>query len=253
MLFNSLKIAFSMYSKIPMPKTKWNEDNMRYTMCFFPLIGVVIAALWYLWELICNYFATGTIFFAAGVVVIPVLITGGIHSDGFIDTSDAINSYKTKEEKLEILKDSHIGAFALISLSVYLIIYFAMAESLYTDTLLIAGVGCVLSRALSGMAVVSFKGAKDSGLNHMFANAAVKKTVKITMVIYIILSLIGMAAINLIIGSLCFIGALLMFWYYKKMSYNKFGGITGDLSGWFLQMCEITIISIIAVCTIIGV
>ena len=46
-------------------------------------------------------------------ILIPVLITGGIHLDGLLDTADALSSYKTKEEKLEILKDSHAGAFAL--------------------------------------------------------------------------------------------------------------------------------------------
>ena len=41
-LFESMLIAFSMYSKIPMPKVEWNDKNMKYAMCFFPVIGVVI-------------------------------------------------------------------------------------------------------------------------------------------------------------------------------------------------------------------
>lgn len=44
----------------------------------------------------------------------PGSVTGGIHLDGLLDTADALSSYKTKEEKLEILKDSHAGAFAII-------------------------------------------------------------------------------------------------------------------------------------------
>lgn len=52
--------------------------------------------------------------FTAVLILIPVLITGGIHLDGLLDTADALSSYKTKEEKLEILKDSHAGAFAII-------------------------------------------------------------------------------------------------------------------------------------------
>ena len=43
-------IAFSMYSKIPMPRIEWNKENMKYTMCFFPLIGVVTGAIIYLQE-----------------------------------------------------------------------------------------------------------------------------------------------------------------------------------------------------------
>ena len=44
-LMNSCGIAFSMYSKIPMPQCDWTDDNMKYVMCFFPWIGAVIGAL----------------------------------------------------------------------------------------------------------------------------------------------------------------------------------------------------------------
>ena len=51
-------IAFSMYSKIPMPRIEWNKENMKYTMCFFPLIGVVTGAIIYL----AGMFLDGNIF-----------------------------------------------------------------------------------------------------------------------------------------------------------------------------------------------
>ena len=41
-LYESLVIAFSTYSSIPMPRVDWNDENMKYTICFFPLIGAVI-------------------------------------------------------------------------------------------------------------------------------------------------------------------------------------------------------------------
>ena len=44
-IFNSLIIAIAMYSKIPMPQAEWNEKNMRYAMCFFPVVGVVYRSL----------------------------------------------------------------------------------------------------------------------------------------------------------------------------------------------------------------
>ena len=43
--FESLAIGVSMYSKIPMPRVEWNEKNMKYAMCFFPLVGVVTGIL----------------------------------------------------------------------------------------------------------------------------------------------------------------------------------------------------------------
>ena len=44
-LMKSCLIAFSMYSRIPMPRTEWQEEDMRYVMCFFPLIGLAICRL----------------------------------------------------------------------------------------------------------------------------------------------------------------------------------------------------------------
>ncbi|MGM9936265.1 MAG: adenosylcobinamide-GDP ribazoletransferase, partial [Candidatus Ornithomonoglobus sp.] len=47
-MINSLIIAFSMYSRIPMPRVEWREESMKYVMCFFPLIGVIIGAVVYI-------------------------------------------------------------------------------------------------------------------------------------------------------------------------------------------------------------
>ena len=82
-------IAFSMYSKIPMPRIEWNKKNMKYTMCFFPLIGVVTGAIIYLAGMFLdgNIFSkvhSGRLMFAAIMTLIPVFVSGGIHLDGWI-------------------------------------------------------------------------------------------------------------------------------------------------------------------------
>ena len=242
-MFNSLKIAFSMYSKIPMPHTDWNEKNMRYAMCFFPLVGTVIGFLYYLWFNISITLGINDILRSAVYVVIPVLVTGGIHVDGFVDTMDAYNSYQSIERKLEILKDSHIGAFALISCITYFIINFgAVSEIRCVTSVMIIALGFMLSRAFSALAVVKFKSAKDSGLARTFKDSSQKKTVMITMILYIILISLAMICINLYEGIGAVAAAVLTFIYYKNMSYKKFGGITGDLAGFFLQLCELFII-----------
>ena len=86
-------IAISMYSKIPMPNVEWSEDRMRYVMCFFPLVGIVQGAALGLWL----HFALDVLNLSVGAAAltgaaIPLLVTGGIHMDGFLDTMDAIHS-----------------------------------------------------------------------------------------------------------------------------------------------------------------
>ena len=44
-LINSFVVAFSMYSKIPMPRADWTKENMKYSMCFFPWVGLAVGAL----------------------------------------------------------------------------------------------------------------------------------------------------------------------------------------------------------------
>ena len=104
----SLCVAFSMYSKIPMPQVEWTKESMQYCICFFPAVGAVIGAATLLWNMLVGAKLSGSLLFTAVLILIPVLITGGIHLDGLLDTADALSSYKTKEEKLEILKDSHL-------------------------------------------------------------------------------------------------------------------------------------------------
>ena len=116
-------IAFSTYSRIPMLQVEWSDENRRYTMCFFPLIGAAVGLLMWLWLWACDHFGLGPVLRGAVSALIPLLITGGIHMDGFMDTSDAIASWQPMERRLEILKDSHTGAFAVIGCAGYLLLF----------------------------------------------------------------------------------------------------------------------------------
>ena len=226
-------VAFSMYSKIPMPRIEWNKENMKYTMCFFPLIGVVTGVLIYLAGMFLdgNIFPkvnSGRLMFAAVMTLIPVFVSGGIHLDGFMDTMDALGSWGDKEKKLEILKDSHNGAFAVIGICCYFTVSLGVWSEIRTEMLPVVAAGYVISRALSGIAVVTFPAARGSGLVKTFQDGAQKKAVRITMVVYLILVFLIIAGV--------------VFGYYYRMSRKLFGGVTGDLAGYFLQICELALL-----------
>ena len=164
-ILKSCIIAFSIYSKIPVPQFEWKEKDMKYMLCFFPWIGAVIGLCLYLWNYVSVLFEVGAICHTAIGVAIPLIITGGFHVDGFMDTMDAFHSYQPKEKKLEILKDSHIGAFAVIMLGVYGLIYMgAFSEIQDKEILKIVCAGFALARVLSGIGVICFPLAKKDGL-----------------------------------------------------------------------------------------
>lgn len=239
-MWQAFKIAFSMYSAIPMPKTDWNERNMRYAMCFFPLIGVPIGALLMGWLWLCEILEVGTLLTAAVCAVIPVLVTGGIHLDGFCDTVDALSSHQTMEKKLEILKDSHTGAFAILGAIVYFLLDTALwSEYQFTvSTALVLLISFVLSRTLSALALVIFHPAKNSGLLRTFSDLAQKRTVRTVMLLFLVLCFALLLVLDWKSGTLVIVAAALTFWYYHHMSGKQFGGITGDLAGYFVTLCE---------------
>lgn len=247
-IINSFIIAFSMYSKIPAPRASWEKENMKYVMCFFPWVGAVIGALFTLWGVFGRLLPIGETLYTIILLLIPVVLTGGIHLDGLLDTADALSSYQPKERRLEILKDSHAGAFAIIVCVTYFLAYFGFLSELSYQFVPLMATGFFFSRTLSGFAIATFPCAKDSGLAATFSNSADRKLTQIVLLIQMIAAGTIMIVRNPWAGGAAVITSFLCFGYYYVMSKKKFGGITGDLAGWFLQICELFIlIAIIAV------
>lgn len=119
---SSFLIAFSMYSKIPVPQADWEKSSMEYVMCFFPLVGAVIGGILYGAAWAADFFAIPRQLSAAVLTALPLWISGGIHMDGYMDTKDALASWGDSQKKLEILKDSRVGAFAVMGLGIYLLL-----------------------------------------------------------------------------------------------------------------------------------
>ena len=242
-------IAFSMYSKIPMPIINWNKDNMKYIMCYFPLIGIAICLLQFLLFYISKIFSFGNILTATIATIIPLLITGGIHLDGFCDTIDGLSSHQSIDKKLEILSDPNSGAFAIIGCIIYIIVNFSIWTEIVPTikSISIIGLFYSMSRSFSGLSIVTFPLAKNTGLAAIFSNNAQKNNVKMTMIIYIVFLTIitSLIEVRYSILALCF--TLAIFIYYKHISKKEFGGITGDLAGFFLQNAELSILVAIMV------
>ena len=247
---HSLGIAFSMYSKIPVAKVRWTNEAMQYTFCFFPLVGVAEGAL--LWGMGMVLYGLRdrnrlpAIFVAIVLTILPLLVTGGIHMDGFLDTTDARRSYQEPEKKLAILKDPHTGAFALIGLGVYLL--WSVAVWSVADRAVLPGMACafVLSRTLSGLSVTLCKGAKKDGLAAAFHKSARERAVCVSTVCY----LVGCAGVLCLTSGVLILALLTLtlaavFGWYLWMADREFGGITGDLAGYFLQVFELAALTVL--------
>jgi len=240
-IWNSFLIVFAMFSKIPVPRADWDKENMKYMMCFFPGIGVVIGLLIWLYGKACGLLEFGSLMRAAGFVLIPVAVTGGIHLDGFLDTVDALSSYQPREKKLEILKDSHAGAFAIIMGCAYFVLGLGAWSEMEMKALPIMGVGYAVSRALSGLALTFFPCANKKGSLGMFADAAQKQTVRMVLFLWL-LCCAGFAFwYDWKLALILFGTAAAVYGYYYHVAMTQFGGTTGDIAGFFVQVLELAL------------
>jgi adenosylcobinamide-GDP ribazoletransferase len=241
--FKSLLIAFSMFSAIPLPQVEWNEKNMRYMMCAFPLVGLSIAFFQLLFAFFCRQAHLPLPLAALGFTLIPVFVSGGIHVDGFMDTADALASHACRERKLEILKDSHSGSFAVLSCLLYFISFYVFSlvilRSVDFKNFLVLQAVFVISRILSAFAVATFPIARNSGLVHTFSKASQKKfTAACCLFSFALISAL-VIFFGRFLGTALVAASLSVFCFYFVVAVKNFGGITGDTAGAFVQICEL--------------
>ena len=242
-LIRPLGIAISAYSIIPVPRVDWSEENMRFSLCFLPVVGAINGLLLFLWGFFCGRMDIGNILFASGATLIPILLTGGIHMDGYCDCVDALSSRRDREKMLEILKDPHIGAFAAIFCAAYLLAVFGLYSELGRARL--PGAVCcgfILSRALAALSAVCMPSARTAGFLVSFTKAAHKKAAVISMSATAFLSSAAMIFLNPRSGAAGVVFAAAAFFWYRNMTARKFGGVTGDTTGYFIQVCELAIL-----------
>lgn len=262
-VLKTICMAFSTYSRIPMPQMKWEEKNAEYVICFYPLVGAVIGAaeaalLW-----LADRKGFPSVVTALLLIVIPILLSGGIHVDGLIDTADARHSYLPKEEKQRILKDPHIGAFGVIRLLLYLMAMLA-GLILLTEQYTVRGEQLIVyalaipfwSRIMCAYTAIWFPKARKDGMLKAVTGGK-------TMVQTIVLSVFALLCIAVLAGMLplageawrillWFLADLLMLLWYRRMAIKEFGGVSGDLAGWLLCMLELIGVIVLIPATIFG-
>ena len=266
-IIKSIAVAFSMYSKIPMPKFAWGGEDMKYHFIFFPWLGAVIGCLEYLLLRVFSMVLLPKYAFAALAMLLPLLVTGGFHVDGFMDTEDALSAWKTKEERLEILKDPHIGAFSVIRLVMAGLVLFASlcvmdrndAERAsgkpdiyikeYASTSYSGQVSNVIAMMLFA---IKAKKAKTEGLLHTEAETAGGNAVFFSLLAELFLCIGFAVYTHPLYGTVQGAVALFMTVFYLRKADRFFGGITGDLAGWFVVVTEVATAATVGIIGVIG-
>lgn len=140
---------------------------------------------------------------------------------------------------------------AVITAAVYFVTWYGAYDQLYTsenmEAIAIMSLGFMVSRCLSGIGVIVFPKAKSDGTVAEFSRNSSDVISRNVLIVYLILLAAVMIWIEPVWGIAAFAGALVIFGYYHHTAMKYFGGTTGDLSGFFLCICEAGMAVILAV------
>ena len=247
-ILEPLIIIISVYTRIPMPMVYWNNTNLKYAFCFLPAAGLIAGAAQAAWAALACITGISPVFGAAAACAVPLLVTGGIHIDGFSDTMDALSSHAERQKKLEIMDDPHIGAFGVMWITVYMMLYaasyyeilsFASSKDSLIGILILLIAFPVISRAAAALAISTTALSKKKGMLYTFTSASDVKAVGTAAAAVIIISVLAVAYVSAAFAALSAVLIILLFLYFRRMAVKEFGGISGDLCGWLIQMTEL--------------
>jgi adenosylcobinamide-GDP ribazoletransferase len=172
----------------------------------------------------------------------PYIVTGFLHLDGYMDVTDAVKSWRELERRREILKDSHVGSFAVIGIVLLLVAQFAVFASAPVDAnyLILIFIPAV-SRCCSALAVTGLKPMSTS----QYADQGKPKS---HMVVLTIILVVFLAAGFLLCGKYGFalIGGLIGYGLALRRAYKSLEGMNGDISGYALTIGELCAVAVYA-------
>ena len=225
-------------------QTVWTEEDFGKSVRYFPLVGAVLGCIYggLAW-LLCHFLPSCGInlphhlthvFFVA----LPVLITGGIHCDGFMDTVDGIFSGRDRERMLEIMKDSCTGAFAVVAFVLLMLFEFGAISDLPVEKLPVAlFVMPIISRMMMVLTIALYPYARKEGMGKFFRGYTSKPVLAVVM-------LYGMAMVVPwgITAMAALLAAFLFTIFFCNYVTKILGGVTGDVYGAVTTLCELVVL-----------
>ncbi|KAB2328600.1 adenosylcobinamide-GDP ribazoletransferase [Cytobacillus depressus] len=242
-----LLINLQFFTSIPIRlELPMDKNHLEKAIKTFPLLGLIQGSIY---ALILYGFLHWTPFSALtaafAVWLAGIILTGGIHLDGWMDASDAYFSYRDQKKRLEIMSDPRTGAFGVLSVIVllsarFLFIYEIVQMAQAASYLFIALVP-FFSKMVMGELILKVPAAKKEGLGTLFKEASNEKTHFIYPFYILILLGVGGTFINeLALGVLFFIFVSgLTFLFLQKKVIRWFGGMTGDVLGASVEGTEV--------------
>ena len=231
----------SMFCSIPAPQL-WDEKAKDKMLLFLPIVGMEIGAIWAVLAWLCRLLNLSALVAGMILCAYPYIVTGFIHLDGYMDVTDAVKSWRDLERRREILKDSHVGSFAVIGIVLLMLAQFAVFASAPADAnfLILIFIPAV-SRCCSAMAVTGLKPMSTS----QYADRSKPKS---HMVVLAVMLCIFLVLGFLLCGKYGFalLGCLAGYGLALRRAYKSLEGMNGDISGYALTIGELCAVAVYA-------
>lgn len=215
-------------------QTDWSPASFGRSVKYFTLIGAIIGLLLAGLQYVFSQFLPSHVM-AAAIIIAGIVLTGGLHCDGFMDTADGVFSGRSRERMLEIMKDSRVGANGVVAFGLLILLKYSliadMTPALLTTALLVMPVA---GRMAMVICVTSFPYARPDGMGKAFAQYADRTTLLIAGVVALIIIIpLGIQAV--ISAGFAVLAGILSARYLAKV----LGGLTGDTYGAVTEITEL--------------
>ena len=234
----------SMFCAIPSPYQGWDEDARPLMLLFLPLVGLEMGFYWALGSWLCRFLGLPQLVTGLVIAVLPYLLTGKIHLDGFLDVTDAVGSCRSLEKRREILKDSHVGAFAVIGCVLLMLSAFAFGCAGQGSTWIFCLV-TVVSRCCSALAVTVLRPMATSQYAGAFREGIRRGHAVILAVMLIAALTAGFAFCGR--QGFVLLGGLAGYSLALRKGFSSLEGMNGDISGYALTLSELAALAVWAV------
>lgn len=234
---NLLGLAIVCYTRIPVGGVRYTPEAAREAARYMPLVGALVGAVGVpLYWLLHDILQMPQMVAVIPMLAASIVVTGAFHEDGFSDFLDGFGGGTTRERVLEIMKDSHAGAFGMIGTVMQLMLKVACLSFL-TSPMLAMVVMCSSARAVPLILMVTSTYARRENSKLSRESYVTSHTSLLIGVVtgLLTLLLLGWVAALTILG----VYALLLIYMYR-LSKRRIGGYTGDVLGALEQMCEMS-------------
>jgi adenosylcobinamide-GDP ribazoletransferase len=234
--------ALSFLTVIPMPRRRVvSPEQLGSSIVCFPVVGIIVglilAGLYWLLRLVLPPAVVSGL-----LLICLVVLTGGLHLDGFADTCDGIASRQTPEARREVMRDSRAGALGMVGVCCLLIVKYvslnSVPENLMMMTLVLMP---VVSRWAMVYAIFAHPYARPSGLGKVFKQATSRRRLAIATLV----ALAVVFALARLPGFVIMLGVWAIVVAMAAYLEGKFSGLTGDTYGAINEVAEVSVLILV--------